>query len=75
MILECFLRNPHRVLTRSAIIDKLWTFDDLSGEETVRTHITNLRKKLKAAGSTSTFIETIYGVGYRLLALPQQSIN
>jgi two-component system, OmpR family, response regulator QseB len=66
MILECFLKNPTQVLTRSAILDKLWEFDRLSGEETVKTHITNLRKKLRAVGSPENFIETIYGVGYRL---------
>lgn len=66
MILECFLRNPTQVLTRAAILDKLWEFDKLSGEETVKTHLTNLRKKLKAAGSPDNFIETVYGVGYRL---------
>ncbi|WP_330202437.1 response regulator transcription factor [Cyanobacterium sp. Dongsha4] len=69
MILEYFLRNPHQVLTRSAILDRIWTFDDLSGEETVRTHITNLRKKLKNAGSPHNLIETVYGVGYRLMAI------
>jgi DNA-binding response OmpR family regulator len=72
MILECFLRNPNQVFTRSAIIEKLWTFDDLSGEETVRTHITNLRKKLKEAGSYETFIETVYGIGYRLSAISEK---
>jgi DNA-binding response OmpR family regulator len=66
MILECFLKNPTQVLTRSAILNKLWEFDKLSGEETVKTHITNLRKKLRAVGSPENFIETIYGVGYRL---------
>lgn len=66
MILECFLRNPTQVLTRSAILDKLWEFDKLSGEETIKTHLTNLRKKLKAAGSPDNFIETVYGAGYRL---------
>jgi two-component system response regulator QseB len=65
-ILECFLRNPTQVLTRSAILDKLWDFDQSSGEGTVRTHITNLRNKLKAAGSSDNFIETVYGMGYRL---------
>lgn len=69
MILEYFLRNPHQVLTRSAILDRIWTFDDLSGEETVRTHITNLRKKMKNAGSPHNLIETVYGVGYRLMAI------
>lgn len=66
MILELFLRNPHRVLTRSDILDKLWDFDKSSGEGTVRTHITNLRNKLKAAGSSESLIETLYGIGYRL---------
>lgn len=75
MILECFLRNPNQVLTRSAILDKLWSFDGLSGEETVRTHITNLRKKLKAAGSPETLIETVYGMGYRLTTIPENLID
>lgn len=68
MILECFLRNPAQVLTRAVILNKLWEFDKLSGEETVKTHLTNLRKKLKAAGSPDNFIETVYGVGYRLFS-------
>lgn len=56
MILELFLRNPHRVLTRSDILDKLWDFDKSSGEETVRTNITNLRNKLKAADSSESLV-------------------
>jgi two-component system, OmpR family, response regulator QseB len=66
MILECFLRTPSQVLTRSAILDKLWEFDKSSGEETIKTHITNLRRKLRVAGSPEDFIETVYGLGYRL---------
>jgi DNA-binding response OmpR family regulator len=69
MILECFLKHPRQVLSRSAILDKSWDFEELSGEETVRTHITNLRRKLKAAGSPDNFIETVYGIGYRLMAI------
>jgi two-component system, OmpR family, response regulator QseB len=66
MILECFVRNPNQVLTRAILLSKLWDFDKLSGEETIKTHITNLRKKLKNAGSPENLIETVYGVGYRL---------
>jgi DNA-binding response OmpR family regulator len=66
MILEFFLRHPNQVLTRSTILDKLWELDKLSGEETIKTHITNLRKKLRAVGSPQDLIETVYGVGYRL---------
>ena len=68
MILECFLRHPTQVLTKSAILDKLWEFDKASSAETVKTHITNLRRKLKEAGSVD-LIETVYGLGYRLHAI------
>jgi DNA-binding response OmpR family regulator len=50
-------------------LDKLWEFDKLSGEGTIKTHITNLRSKLKAAGSKDNLIETVYGIGYRLGSL------
>lgn len=66
MILELFLKKPSQVLTRTAILDHLWTFDEVSGEQTVKTHLTNLRRKLKEAGASRKFIETVYGLGYRL---------
>ncbi|GAX45488.1 two component transcriptional regulator [Tolypothrix sp. NIES-4075] len=66
MILEYFLRNPNQVFTRSAILDKLWNFDKSSGEGSIKTHITNLRNKLRACGSSEDLIENIYGIGYRL---------
>jgi DNA-binding response OmpR family regulator len=68
MILELFLRNPKQVFTRSQIIDKLWEIDKLiqAGDKTIRTHITNLRYKLKSVGMSVDCIETVYGIGYRL---------
>ncbi|MFB2980574.1 response regulator transcription factor [Microseira sp. BLCC-F43] len=66
MIVECFLRKPNQVIARAEILNKLWEIDKLSGEETVKTHLTNLRKKLRAAGSPEDFIKTVYGVGYCL---------
>jgi diguanylate cyclase (GGDEF)-like protein len=64
-ILELLLRNNQRVYSRSAILDQLWGFEDLPGEDTVKAHIKGLRQKLKAVGATDV-IETIYGLGYRL---------
>ncbi len=66
MILELFLKNPKQVFNRSALLDKLWQVDGIAGEETIKTHITNLRKKLRLAGSHTDLIETVYGIGYRL---------
>lgn len=65
-LLELFLRNKHHVLSRSAIIDRLWSFEEVPNEDTVTAHVKGLRQKLKAAGAPSDFIETIYGLGYRL---------
>ena len=68
-ILEFFLLHPQQVISRSALIDKLWEFDQASGEETIKTHLTNLRRKLKEAGSNVDPIETVYGIGYRLRSI------
>lgn len=66
LLLEHLLQHPGQVFTRSMLLDKLWELDRASCEGTVKTHISNLRCKLKAAGSPDHLIETIYGVGYRL---------
>lgn len=66
LILEYFLRHPRQVLTRSAILEQLWEFSNSSMEGTVKTHITNLRRKIKEAGGSGSEIETVYGIGYRL---------
>ncbi|MDX2256624.1 MAG: response regulator transcription factor [Pseudanabaenaceae cyanobacterium bins.39] len=66
VILECLIRSPTQVFTRAALLDKLWDLDKISSEETIRTHITNIRRKLKAAGSDEDLIQTMYGVGYAL---------
>ncbi len=69
LLLEYFMRHPGQVLSRSALLDKLWEFDQESGEGTIKTHLTNLRGKLREAGSPKDFIETVYGMGYRLMPL------
>ena len=65
-LLELFIRKNKMVLSRSLILDHLWSFEDPPGEETVKVHIKDLRKKLRIAGAPPDFIETVYGVGYRL---------
>jgi DNA-binding response OmpR family regulator len=64
-LLELFLRNSKRVFSCNAILDHLWSFDS-PGEEAIRTHIKGLRQKLKQVGAAADFIETVYGIGYRL---------
>jgi DNA-binding response OmpR family regulator len=65
-LLELFLRNRCRVFSRSAIVDHLWTTEDPPQEATIKSYIKTLRQKLNAAGAPTDFIETVYGLGYRL---------
>jgi two-component system, OmpR family, response regulator len=65
-LLELFLRNGRRVLSRSVIIDNIWSYEEIPGEEVVKVHLKELRKKLKTAGAPPDFIETVYGLGYRI---------
>jgi len=67
-LIELFLRQSRRILNRSTILEQLWTSEEPPGEETVKVHIRSLRQKLAAVGATD-FIETVYGLGYRLKQL------
>lgn len=51
-----------QVLTRDAILNKVWGYDFFGETRTVDVHITNLRKKIGKYGDN---IETVRGVGYR----------
>lgn len=64
-LLELLLRNPQRVFSSSSILEHLWSFEDAPSEETIRSHIKRLRRKVKAAVHADP-IETVYGLGYRL---------
>jgi two-component system, OmpR family, response regulator QseB len=66
MLIEYFLGHPTQVVSRTALLDRLWEFDRVSGEQTIKTHLTNIRRKFKQAGYQQDIIETVYGVGYRL---------
>ena len=70
-LLELFLRNPQRIFSRSAILDRIWSAGEFPQEEAVTAHIKGLRHKLKAAGMSVDLVETVYGLGYRLKSLPE----
>jgi DNA-binding winged helix-turn-helix (wHTH) protein len=68
--------RSNNIFSRSAILDKLWGFEDAPTDRAIVTHIKDLRKKLKAGGLTEDLLETIYGMGYRLKpAPPSQSTD
>lgn len=64
-LLEFFVRHPHQVFSAEEILSSVWESDTEALLDTVRGHITRVRKKLDTAGSPS-IIATVYGVGYKL---------
>lgn len=74
-LLELFLRHQDRIFSRNAIIDRLWSSDQLPTEAAVTTLIKDLRSRLKAAGINQKAIETVHGLGYRLKAAPKMQVQ
>jgi DNA-binding response OmpR family regulator len=70
-LIKLLLLNPQRIFSRRIILDRLWSDQESPGEETITTHVKNLRQKLKAAGASADFIEKVYGLGYRLKPLSE----
>jgi DNA-binding response OmpR family regulator len=65
-LLEYFIANKRRVLTKAAIAEHIWgdEYETVSNYDFIYSHIKNLRKKLIDAGSED-YIKTVYGSGYR----------
>lgn len=69
-LLELLVSSGRRVLSRSGIIERIWSLEDPPTEETVKSHIKSLRMKLRAVGAPEDLIETVHGLGYRLKQIP-----
>ncbi|MDQ6945063.1 MAG: response regulator transcription factor [Actinomycetota bacterium] len=63
-ILEYFLLNRGRLLTRGQIIEHVWDYDFDGGRNLIEVYIGRLRRKLLNAGAGDPFV-TVRGSGYR----------
>lgn len=64
-LLEYFLRNPNRVLSRLEILEHIWGIDFNMGTNVVDVYINYLRKKVDR-DPASRYIQTVIGMGYML---------
>ena len=63
-LLEYFMQNNNRILSRDQIYDKVWGMDNESESNNLEAYISFIRRKLKAIGSTAS-IKAIRGMGYK----------
>jgi DNA-binding response OmpR family regulator len=66
-VLECLMRAPGRVLTRTMIAEHVWNYDAFNQSNVVDVYIRNLRRKIDDPFPVR-LIQTVRGAGYRLSA-------
>ena len=65
-LLEYFLRNVGRVLTRGQLIDRVWGADYVGDTKTLDVHVKRLRSKIETDPANPILLTTVRGLGYKL---------
>lgn len=65
-LLHTLLQNPGYVYTRSELIEHGLGHEYIGMDRTLDSHIKNLRRKIEPDPKNPTYIQTVYGIGYRL---------
>ncbi|MDY6878500.1 MAG: response regulator transcription factor [Chloroflexota bacterium] len=64
-LLEVLAGEPGRAFTRLELLDRVFGYDFEGFERTVDVHVKNLRKKIEPNPKQPTYVQTVYGVGYK----------
>ncbi len=64
-IAKLFLQNPGRAFKRDEILNLVWGYDFVGDSKIVDVNIRRLRAKIENDSSNPSFIETVWGIGYR----------
>jgi len=67
-LLELFLRNPDRVLTRGLLIERIWGADYVGDTKTLDVHVKRVRAKIEPDPSEPQILQTVRGLGYKLVS-------
>lgn len=66
MILELLIKNQNKVFSKANIYESIWNEEYIGDDNAIKTHLSNLRSKLKKSNPDENYIETVWGLGYRL---------
>jgi DNA-binding response OmpR family regulator len=65
-VLQTMMESPGFVFTRSELIERGLGQEYIGMDRTLDSHIKNLRRKIEPDPKNPIFIQTVYGIGYRL---------
>ncbi len=71
-LLAELVRNAGRVVTREALMDRVWDENWFGSTKTLDVHVRWLRGKLGETAETATYLQTVRGVGFRFRAPEEQ---
>jgi two-component system response regulator RpaA len=66
-ILNCLMQNYGQTISLGKLLQDVWGYSPDDDVETIRVHVRHLRSKLENVSQDKSYIETIYGGGYRLI--------
>lgn len=66
LILELLMKNPGKVFTKSNIYESVWNEEFLGEDNAVNVHISNIRQKLARVRPGESYIQTVWGIGFKM---------
>ncbi len=66
-ILKLLMENPRKVFTKNNLYESVWHNEFLGDDNTINVHISNIRSKIAKLNSSSQYIKTVWGIGYKML--------
>lgn len=68
-ILKLLISNPNKVFTKNNIYESVWNEEFVGEDNAVNVHISNIRQKLAKANDNETYIQTVWGIGFKMKTL------
>lgn len=65
-ILHVLMGSPDKVFSRELLYELVWKNGYYGEQNAVNVHVSNIRKKLAAAGGAGDYIKTVWGIGFKL---------
>lgn len=66
LILELLMKYPKKVFTKSNLYEHVWNDEFFGDENTINVHISNIRSKLARANPSEEYIQTVWGIGFKM---------